>query len=278
MKRECDECLTYSCLGGHLYGNMIQPHKYSHVLYGQLARNLPAQVRNDSDSGEQPHANSSHHTNPDVFAVLKGLPLLVCSTCMYYSMEINSSKATSSATSPNRVCTQQGPIKDSLLAPYQCLSVTSASTWLENHDSSETPGLPVWAMNTVMTKNVRPTRNGSAIHPRLKLFLRRSTSVRTPRNNMDVAMKARMGDTNQDRMIGTIPCMLPNDHSAVRQQVHSKNNFIFCHLRIVIDPKTRSKPIDACIPEVTVSMLWQTICARKQLGTGYHHMVWKKVV
>lgn len=61
-------------------------------------------------------------------------------------------------------------------------------------------------MKTPMTKKVSPTNRGSAMHPRLKLFLRRSTSVRTPRNKMEVAMKAKMGETNQDRMIDTIPC------------------------------------------------------------------------
>lgn len=60
-------------------------------------------------------------------------------------------------------------------------------------------------MKTTITKKVRPTKNGRAMHPRLKLFLRRSTSVRTPKKRMDVAMKARMGDTNHDKRTGTMP-------------------------------------------------------------------------
>lgn len=66
---------------------------------------------------------------------------------------------------------------------------------------------PVCTMKTPITKKVNPTRNGRAMHPLLKLLLRRSTNVRTPRNKIDVAMKANMGDTNHDRIIGTIPCM-----------------------------------------------------------------------
>ena len=62
-------------------------------------------------------------------------------------------------------------------------------------------------MKTTITKKVSPTNNGSATHPKLKLFLRRRTNVRTPKNNMDVAMKARMGETNHDRITGTIPCI-----------------------------------------------------------------------
>ena len=62
-------------------------------------------------------------------------------------------------------------------------------------------------MKTTITKKVRPTKKGSAMHPRLKLFLRRSTNVRTPRNKMEVAMKASMGDTNHDKITGTMPCI-----------------------------------------------------------------------
>lgn len=59
-----------------------------------------------------------------------------------------------------------------------------------------------------MTKKVRPTRNGRAMQAKLKLFLRLSTRVRTPRNRMDVAMNANRGDTIHDKIMETMPCML----------------------------------------------------------------------
>ena len=65
-------------------------------------------------------------------------------------------------------------------------------------------------MKTEITKKVRPARKGSAMHPRLKLFLRRSTSVLTPRKRIEVAMKARRGDTNHDKSTGTMPCTNSN--------------------------------------------------------------------
>ena len=88
--------------------------------------------------------------------------------------------------------------------PPQLMTLQARLIWW--HVTRSYCTLPVWTMNTPMTKKVNPTKNGSATHPRLKLFLRRSTNVRTPRNKIEVAMKAKKGDTNQDRMIGTIPC------------------------------------------------------------------------